>query len=97
MLLLPFFSVLDCNDCLILFIQVNEDTANRRPIMLTCPTQSELKQCNEKKEENTTESSTSESKMDTDTEIPSTSSEKKDAVVVNGLTSKQISNIIRSV
>ncbi|XP_053377275.1 E3 ubiquitin-protein ligase HUWE1-like isoform X3 [Mercenaria mercenaria] len=78
-------------------VQVNEDTANRRPIMLTCPSPTEVKQSNERKEENTTENQTAESKMDTDSETPSTSAQKKDAVVVNGLSSKQISNIISSI
>lgn len=63
--------------------------------MLTCPSPTEVKQSNEKKEENTAENQTAESKMDTDTETPSTSAQKKDTVVVNGLTSQQISSIIR--
>ncbi|XP_060587198.1 E3 ubiquitin-protein ligase HUWE1-like isoform X3 [Ruditapes philippinarum] len=78
-------------------VQINEDTANRRPIMLTCLSQSEVKQSNEKKEENTTENQSTESKMDTDSEMPSTSAQKKDAVVVHGLSTKQISNIISSI
>jgi len=75
--------------------QINEDTANRRPIMLTRLSPAELKLSNEKKEENTPESQSSESKMDTDTEVASTSQDKQDLTVVSGLSSPQISSVIR--
>lgn len=63
--------------------------------MLTRQSPAELKLSNEKKEENTPESQSSEAKMDTDTETPSTSQDKPDLIVVNGLSSPQISSIIR--
>ena len=64
--------------------------------MLTCPTPTELKQSNEKKEDNNTQTSQSpDSKMDTEQSIPSTSDIKKERVIVSGLNSEQISNIIR--
>lgn len=63
--------------------------------MLTRLTPAELKQSNEKKEENTTDSQSVENKMDTDNEVPSTSQEKTDLPVVQGLTSAQIASVIR--
>ena len=82
---------------------MNEETSNRRPIMLTYPSSTEVKQSNEKKEDNTAAStatssvtSVSPETMDTDTETAtqSTASDKKETVMVNGLKSQHISNII---
>ena len=81
--------------------QVNEETSNRRPIMLTYPSTPESKPAaGEEKKDNTsttTSQPSQDSKMDTDGQSPSTSGEKTPptVVIVNGLSTSQISNIIR--
>ncbi|WAR27034.1 HUWE1-like protein [Mya arenaria] len=80
-------------------VQINEDTGNRRPIMLTPLSTMEIKQSNEKKEENTSEAqAVSDSKVDKmDTDSGALTEDKAAVKVVTGLTSAQISNIISSV
>ncbi|KAL3853804.1 hypothetical protein ACJMK2_017313, partial [Sinanodonta woodiana] len=79
-------------------VQVNEETGNRRPIMLTLPGADESKQNkDDQKEENTFESQPSENKMETDAYPIYIIRRSRDIQVVEGLTADHVTDIIRSV
>ena len=88
------------NRCLFNLVQqVNEETSNRRPIMLTFPPEETVPPPKkEQKEENNSQSATTPSlppAMDTEMESPSTSEKTKPTLVVTGLNSSQVSEVIR--
>ncbi|XP_021341229.1 E3 ubiquitin-protein ligase HUWE1-like isoform X3 [Mizuhopecten yessoensis] len=82
-------------------MQVNEETGNRRPIMLTLPTVEEKQQAEQgdkkvsnKEGEASQPSPVSESKMETE---PVERKITRETKIVNGLNSDQITSVIRSV
>ena len=79
---------------------MNEETSNRRPIMLTFPPEEPAAPAKkEQKEENNSQPATAPSvpPASTDTEMAqaSTSEKTKDIIVVSGLNSSQVSRVIR--
>ncbi|XP_069142505.1 E3 ubiquitin-protein ligase HUWE1-like isoform X2 [Argopecten irradians] len=82
-------------------MQVNEETGNRRPIMLTLPSAEEKQQAEQgdkkvsnKEGEATQPSPVSESKMETE---PVERKITRETKIVNGLNSDQVTSVIRSV
>ena len=84
-------------DCI---FQVNEETSNRRPIMLTFPPEETAPppKKEQKEENNAAQSAATPSQppaMDTEMESPSTSEKTKPSLVVKGLNGVQVAEVIR--
>ncbi|KAK3600176.1 hypothetical protein CHS0354_039470 [Potamilus streckersoni] len=80
-------------------VQVNEETGNRRPIMLTLPGADEKQQNkdDQKEENNSFDSQPPENKMETDAYPIFIIRKPRDIEIVKGLNSDQVTDIIRSV
>ncbi|XP_048739045.2 E3 ubiquitin-protein ligase HUWE1-like isoform X5 [Ostrea edulis] len=79
-------------------VQINEETGNRRPIMLAFPSPEELSDNGNKEESKEVPAETAQSVSKMETEIPVKSEGKmKESVIVSGMNSKQIVKIIRCI
>ena len=87
------------NHVVAFFHQVNEETSNRRPIMLTFPPEETTPPAKkEQKEDNNSKPATAppfQPTMDAEMSSPSSSEKTKPTVIVSGLTSSQVSRVIR--
>ncbi|KAK3103700.1 hypothetical protein FSP39_021121 [Pinctada imbricata] len=78
-------------------VQANEESGNRRPIMLTFPgEESAAKDTEENKKSENSDTVQTESKMETEA-MEKTLTKEKEVVCLSGLNAEQITNIIRSV